>query len=165
MKVLAPALQLWQVGFRPMRMEMECEVVMCVTQDAITVSVKACTWCSGGLLEYDKFCRWCGQRQPTQVRTSGPLSAAQTVASSNGLSPYTTSELERAGEQGTIYSRVSGPLVSAIVASVSANSSQACGRFVKRAVFVLISIPIWLMIILLSPFDAYAAAKNLLREN
>jgi hypothetical protein len=29
----------------------------------------------------------------------------------------------------------------------------------------LISLPIWLMIVLLSPLDAYAAAKNLLRES
>ena len=146
-------------------MEMECEVVMCVTQDAITVTVKACTSCSGGLLEYDNFCRWCGQRQPGPIEISSQLSAAQPVTASSSLSPFTTSALERAGAQGTMYSRVSGPLVSAIVASVSANSSQMCSRFVKKAVFVLISIPIWLIIILLSPLDAYAAAKNLLREN
>jgi hypothetical protein len=144
---------------------MECEVVMCVTQNAITVLVKACTSCSGGLLEYDKFCRWCGERQPSLIKTSNQLSAAQTVTASNSLSPYTTSALDRAGAQGTIYSRVSGPLVSAIVAGVSANSPQVCSRVVKRAVFALISIPIWLIIILLSPLDAYAATKNLLREN
>ena len=144
---------------------MECEVAMCVTQDAITVMVKACTSCSGGLLEYDKFCRWCGERQPGQIKTSSQLSAAQTVSASSGLSPFTTSTLEPLGAQATIYSRVSGPLVSAIVASVSANSPQVCSRFVKNAIFALISIPIWLIIILLSPLDAYAAAKNLLREN
>jgi hypothetical protein len=81
------------------------------------------------------------------------------------LSPYTTSALERAGAKAGLYRRVSGPLVSAVVAGVSANSPQSYGRFMKRAILALISIPIWLIIVLLSPLDAYAAAKNLLREN
>jgi hypothetical protein len=35
-----------------------------------------------------------------------------------------------------------------------------CSRLVKKAIFALISIPIWVIIVLLSPFDAYAAAKS-----
>jgi hypothetical protein len=138
---------------------------MSVTQDAKTVMVKACAWCSGGLLEYDKFCRWCGEHQPDLVSTSSRLSAAQIVTASSSLSPYTTSALEREEAQAAIYRRVSGPLVSAIVAGVSTESLHMCSRLMKKAVFALISIPIWMIIILLSPFDAYAAAKSLLREN
>ena len=144
---------------------MEDEIIMFVTQDAKTVTVKACAWCSGGLLEYDRFCRWCGGRQPNLVSTSSRLREAQTVTTSGSLPPYTTSALEREDAQEAIYRRVSGPLVSAIVAGVSTQSPQMCSRLVKKAVFALISIPIWMIIVLLSPFDAYAAAKSLLREN
>ncbi|HEX8186417.1 MAG TPA: hypothetical protein VF747_16750, partial [Blastocatellia bacterium] len=119
----------------------------------------------GGLLEYDKFCRWCGERQSCLLEISSQLSAAQTVTASNSAPPCITSGLHRAGAQEPIYSHVSGPLVSAIVAGVSANSPRAYGRLAKMTVFALISIPIWLIIILLSPLDTYAAAKNLLREN
>jgi hypothetical protein len=173
-------------------MGMECEVVMCVTQDAKTVAVKACFNCSGGLLEYDKFCRWCGERQPElrqpevcepelreselwEVRLTkaarefdeakSAYAAKSTGSSSSSRFLYATSELERVVERSGIYRRVSGPLVSAVVSGVSANSPQVSNRFTQRAVFALISIPIWLIIVLLSPFDAYAAAKNLSREN
>jgi hypothetical protein len=137
---------------------------MGVTQEAKTIAVKACALCSGGLLEYDRFCRWCGVRQPGRMSVSGEAGAEHLTDSMN-LSPYTTSALERADSNAGLYRRVSGPLVSAVVASVSANSPQVCGRFMKRAILALISVPIWMIIVLLSPLDAYAAAKNLLREN
>lgn len=137
---------------------------MGVMQEARTIAVKACALCSGGLLEYDRFCRWCGVRQPERMSASGKAGAEHSTDSIN-LSPYTTSALERAEAQAGLYRRVSGPLVSAVVAGVSASSPQVCGRFMKRAILALISVPIWLIIILLSPLDAYAAAKNLLREN
>lgn len=79
---------------------------------------------------------------------------------SKGLSPYTTSALD---QQAGLLNRVSGPLVSAVIASVSAGSPDSQSQVVKRAILALISIPIWLIIVLLSPLDAYSAAKNLLR--
>lgn len=139
---------------------------MGVTQEARTIAVKACALCSGGLLECDRFCRWCGVRQPDRMAAGGESSARQLTDSALvNLSPYTTSALEREGAKSGLYRRVSGPLVSAVVAGVSANSPQSCSRFMKRAILALISFPIWLIIILLSPLDAYAAAKNLLRES
>jgi hypothetical protein len=33
-------------------------------------------------------------------------------------------------------------------------------RFLRSVIQALVSIPIWLIFVLLSPFDAYAAAKN-----
>ena len=135
------------------------------TREAKTVAVKACAACCGGLLEYDKFCRWCGARQPDLLLTLDEASdlELQLSASSDSL-PLTTSRLE-VGAQSNLYRRVSGPLVSAVVAGVSANTqARRLSPFVSRSILALISIPIWLIIILLSPFDAYAAAKNLLRE-
>jgi hypothetical protein len=76
---------------------------------------------------------------------------------------YTTSLLVRA--KSNLYHRVSGPLVSAVIAGVASGELHDQGRWMRRAMLALISLPIWLMIVLLSPLDAYAAAKNLLREN
>ncbi|HKP85334.1 MAG TPA: hypothetical protein VJZ26_04510 [Blastocatellia bacterium] len=137
-------------------------------QDSITVAVKACASCGGGLLEYDKFCRWCGVLQPgfatgERANNSASMNPSSRNLSSKGLSAYQTSALDQAGASSSLYHRVSGPLVSAVVAGVVAGSTQEQNQFVKRAILALISIPIWLIIVLLSPLDAYVAAKNLLR--
>jgi hypothetical protein len=69
------------------------------------------------------------------------------------------------GARRDLYHRVSGPLVEAVVANVASGQLGEQGRLMRRLMLALISLPIWLMIVLLSPLDAYAAAKNLLREN
>lgn len=144
---------------------MEREIVMSPMCDAITVAVKACSACSGGLLETDKFCRWCGAHQLDGVTDKQPASMPLSIsAASSQLARYTTSQLQPQGAGTNLYRRVSGPLVSAVIAGVSANASAEQSRWMKRAILALISIPIWLMIVLLSPLDAYAAAKNLSRE-
>ena len=119
-------------------------------QDARTVAVKACTGCNSGLLDRDKFCRWCGARQA--IPESGGLYAvAPTVA--------------LAGARTDVYRRVSGPLVNAVVSgALTTPSSDNQSAFIKRVILALISIPIWLIIVLLSPIDAYAAVKNLARQ-
>jgi len=145
---------------------MEREIVMSPICDAITVAVKACSTCSGGLLETDTFCRWCGAHQLDGVTGEQPISATLSIpAASSELARYTTSRLQPQGTDTNLYRRVSGPLVSAVIASVSANASPEQSRWMKKAILALISIPIWLMIVLLSPLDAYAAAKNLLKES
>lgn len=95
-----------------------------------TVAIKACRACESGLLESDKFCRWCGAAQG-----------------------YATARL---------YHPVSGPLVDAMVGAAPKNDSGLRqGSFTRRVILALISIPIWMIIILLSPLDAYASAKTL----
>ena len=131
---------------------MECQVAMFNSHDAVTVAVKACASCNGGLLEFDKFCRWCGTRQLDLALNR----ASSTDPAADERSPYTTSALANP-------SALSGLRVSAVLASESAVSQDEQSRFVKRAILALISIPIWLIIVLLSPLDAYAAAKNLVR--
>ena len=144
------------------------EVVMLDAQETRTVAVKACPSCSGGLLEYDKFCRWCGAHQldfatGEKLTNSAAMNLSSMNLSSKGLSAYRTSALDQSGASPSLYRRVSGPLVSAVVAGVVSGSTQEQNQFVKRAILALISIPIWLIIVLLSPLDAYVAAKNLLR--
>ncbi|HET8674791.1 MAG TPA: hypothetical protein VFO63_03305 [Blastocatellia bacterium] len=132
-------------------------------QLAETVTVKACNACRGGLLERDKFCRWCGSPQTHSLD-------CQDQRSSLSLSPYTTSALNQVAlNQAALasrpYGRVSGPLVRALVESVSGGrSTEPAGRVVRSIVQALVSIPIWLMIVLLSPIDAYVAAKSISRQ-
>ena len=130
-------------------------------QNAVTVPVKACAACGGQLLASDRFCRWCGDAQADAA--SGVLAVAVHPASDQLAAPrYTTTLL--VGAKSNLYHRVSGPLVNAVVASVASGELGEQGRWVRRAMLALISLPIWLMIILLSPLDALAAAKNVLRE-
>ncbi|HLG14377.1 MAG TPA: hypothetical protein VJH03_07730 [Blastocatellia bacterium] len=112
-------------------------------------------------MERDKYCRWCGVAQPS---TSGEMDEALVPIQPSAY--YTTSPLQPMSlviDAGSGRA-VSGPLVKAVIAAVSGPSSARIrGRFLKSAVMALISVPIWLMIVLLSPLDAYAAAKAVSR--
>lgn len=125
-----------------------------------TVAVKACSTCYAGLLERDRFCRWCGAYQ--RARNLAPLEAANDIAvavipETSVFAPATRAE---------VYRRVSGPLVNAVVTgALSGETRENQSRFIKRVTLALISIPIWLIIVLLSPLDAYAAVKNLARQS
>lgn len=134
-------------------------------QEARTVAVKACTGCNSGLLEHDNFCRWCGARQPGPENV-GPTRALATPIGSDSRSSqlFATVALTNEARSG-VYRRVSGPLVSAVVTgALSAPSTENQSAFIKRVILALISIPIWLIIVLLSPLDAYAAVKNMARQ-
>lgn len=131
-------------------------------QDARTAAVKACAACSGQLLESDRFCRWCGEVQPDAASAAG-CPAKDPASDQLAVARYTTSLLVE--KRSNLYHRVSGPLVSAVVAGVASGELHDQSRWMRRCLLALISLPIWLMIVLLSPLDAYAAAKNLLREN
>lgn len=116
-----------------------------------TVAIKPCAACGSGLLEFDRFCRVCGARQPD------PGDALGEVA-------YRTSRLA-AGAHGQVYHRVSAPLVQAVLTGALAGQSMDNeNAVIKRVMLTLISIPVWLIIVLLSPLDAYAAVRNLARQ-
>lgn len=134
-------------------------------EEARTVAVKACASCASGLLERDKFCRRCGVRQPGQE--SSGLDPAQGTPAGAGASssPLCATVAIGNGARSGVYHRISGPLVSAVVTgALPAPSPENQSPFVKRMILALISIPIWLIIVLLSPLDAYAAVKNLARQ-
>lgn len=119
-----------------------------------TIAIKPCGTCGAGLVEESKFCRLCGARQtsgsPSQVSISSHRAEAEP------LGPYATTPLS----QQRLYHPVSGPLVSAVVAGVPARGPHSpASSFSKRMLLALMAIPIWVMIILLSPLDAYASAK------
>lgn len=134
-------------------------------QEARTVAVKACTECGSGLLERDKFCRWCGARQPGPESLGLNRVEATPIGEGVSGSPLCATVEIATGARSGVYHRISGPLVSAVVTgALSVPSTENQSAFIKRVILALISIPIWLIIVLLSPLDAYAAVKNLARQ-
>ena len=119
-----------------------------------TVAIKQCHACGSGLLEPDRFCRRCGVHQPDQG----------TIAASRERAPYKTFPLVT-NPRVEPYRRVSAPLVDLVVSSALAGHSiDSESPVLKRVILALISIPVWLIIVLLSPLDAYAAVRNLARQ-
>jgi hypothetical protein len=130
--------------------------------DIKTALVKACENCKAGILERDKFCRWCGSLQSAMATTCN-LAAESFAIFSREPSRYLTTELEPLRSTDGLH-RVSGPLVSAVVATLSTGAaSQPRTSLFGRALTALLSFPLWLIIVFLSPLDAYAAAKSLSR--
>lgn len=135
---------------------------MTETDEIRTAAIKACENCAAGILDRDKFCRWCGALQ--SAMTSGlAATAGSRPLGVREPSRYLTTELTQVASKTSLH-RVSGPLVSAVVATLATGPASKPRRSLfAAAVAALLSVPLWLMIVLLSPLDAYAAAKNLSR--
>jgi hypothetical protein len=123
-----------------------------------TAGLKSCNNCSRELREGDKFCRRCGANQQGRSRAeSSDATPGATVAESK----YKTSRLPEADD----CHRFSGSLMKSLVGSVSIRTSRINNRLARLAVSMLAAAPLWLMIVLLSPFDAYVAARSIADEN
>lgn len=121
-------------------------------EPTITLAIKPCSDCGAGLTGDSRFCRWCGARLMGDDDQTERLSAAAVATSAS----YKTTPLS----QPNRYHPVSGPLVRAVAAGVPTRTSiTPAGGLTKRMLLTLMAIPIWVMIILLSPIDAYASAK------
>jgi hypothetical protein len=138
-------------------------------QESETIAIMGCKTCGAGMPQSDRFCRLCGAGQTDSLFPSASLSASLSnqerpvkLASSDSLecsrppADYAT----RAMPTRAVYGPLSGPLVTAVADGLSANLAlRFLDHRVKRILLVLISVPIWLMIVLLSPLDTYAAVK------
>lgn len=130
---------------------------MCEPDQAITVAISPCIACGAGLLEGSNFCRSCGGRQLIQCGSTPAM--RDTIKEVSAQTSCAENKTTRVSEP-ILYHPVSGPLVRAVATGVSAGSSHSPTReFSKRLLLALMAIPIWVMIILLSPLDAYASAK------
>ena len=116
-----------------------------------TVGLTQCHTCGAELLESDKFCRRCGVNQSL---CTAPLTV---VAGHSGRFKYETRPLPGSANRGGSFS---GTLVNFVTQSVSERTS-GCGanRWTMRLVGALVMAPLWVMIVLLAPLDAYVAAK------
>ncbi len=116
-----------------------------------TVGLMQCHTCGAELRERDKFCRRCGVSQRLRPRPS------TVVAGCSGQSEYETRLLPGAKNRGGSFS---GTLVNFVTQSVSERTScYGANRWTMRLVGALVIVQLWLMIALLSPLDAYVAAK------
>jgi len=109
-----------------------------------TVDLRLCRVCLAELRDHDKFCRHCGARQTGAIAPTANTSP----------SAYATSRL-----QADTFNSVSASLLNAIAADAQAGTAQLDSPCARRAVSALIAVPLWLMIVLLLPIDAYATAK------
>jgi RNA polymerase subunit RPABC4/transcription elongation factor Spt4 len=131
-------------------------------QQAKTVAVKACFACASGILESDKFCRWCGAQQIPFAHSD--FTSLISTAAAFEASTYRTSVLA-SGAREDVYRKVSAPLVNAVVSGALAGPAiEKRSPALTRVILGLISVPVWLIIVLLSPIDAYAAVRNLARQ-
>jgi hypothetical protein len=130
-------------------------------EDAIQTSViKVCGACGLDLLGRDKFCRHCGIKQPAADGITTRVVALSGVATSNLVFPPPAARTSPLSEADN-YHKVSGPLMGAVAMRIASHASgKPHGRFARRALSALISVTVWLMIVLLSPLDAYFAAKD-----
>jgi hypothetical protein len=145
------------------------------TQQAVTVAIRPCHSCGGGVPESDRFCRLCGENQlvlstvtieaapqPCDAQHDIPrycrfdsASMPGTVTSGTGISGTGTSG---AVDAGPLNHPISGPVIWAL-STTGGGLARVYDPRMKRVVSVLISVPVWLIILLLSPLDAYAAAR------
>jgi hypothetical protein len=129
------------------------EIVMLNIQTKETVAFKQCPICFGELLEQDRFCRHCGVNQND---------SCVTAALTSDLSGYETKPLR---ENKAIYQSLSGALINIVAQGISAKSfSYHAGRGLTRLIAVIATIPIWLLIVLLAPVEAYSAAKTITKQ-
>jgi len=110
-----------------------------------------CEVCMAERRERDKFCRRCGARLDASDGAQS-VSAAPSLARATFSLPQDISPL------------VSGRLVAAALSGISTQGAPSHNRLFKWLISALLSIPIWLIIVLLSPLDAYTTAKTISKQ-
>jgi hypothetical protein len=121
---------------------------MLAAHEIETAPLKQCESCQAELLARDKFCRRCGLRQVDGYATSTNLTYP---------AQYETKALSSRTESFPSYS---GQLIKLVAKSLSEReTTEGSSRALRRLVCTLITIPIWMLIVMLSPLDAVAAAK------
>ncbi len=121
-----------------------------------TVGLMQCHSCGAELRERDKFCRQCGISQRLRP-------APSTVAAGRGGQFEYETRLLPVGRNRS--GSFSGVLVNLVTESVAEGTSRhGANRWTMRLVGALAIVPLWLMITLLSPLDAYVAAKAIAKQ-
>jgi len=140
---------------------------MVKTSSVITVDIKQCLGCQLVIRNHDKFCRHCGIKQEDAVskplKKTGEIDAPKTPSGDLPANPpveaYSTKPLMGAAAAPR---PASGPLLQAIVKGITAGTEKiGNNKITQQSLLVLMSIPIWLIIVLLSPVDAWLATKTI----
>ena len=128
------------------------------------VAVVFCARCSAPQRETDRFCRYCGISR----------SLADTMTSEIG-GTVTDRELASASRPKYDTQPLSGPTheissyTNPIIRVVTEELDQLPGSvrnspWAMRVISTLIAIPIWLIIVVLSPINAYVAVRSIARQ-
>ncbi len=118
-----------------------------------------CLQCEAVIHEHDRYCRHCGidLYEHAEPQATADLRFRQkTRALGDRASAYATVPFAQNGRRP-----ISGPLVKLLTTELTTPDHK---RFAQRAMLVLIAFPIWLLMILLSPLDAYAAVKGITKQ-
>ncbi|MCI0664759.1 MAG: zinc ribbon domain-containing protein [Acidobacteria bacterium] len=127
-----------------------------------TIGLNKCMTCGAEQNDRDKFCRRCGARQSSSIDRSSKTTSGISSGYIDKYSGYNTRTfpLNRTERRSC-----SDQLVSIVTQELSERTSSIrANRWVMHLVSVLVTAPLWLMIVLLSPLDAYLAAKNIAKH-
>jgi hypothetical protein len=121
-----------------------------------TASFKLCPACDAELRKAtDNYCRRCGARPNTITGRLFDSHRTLSGARRTNLLPPETAD----------FRQVSGTLVKIVTAGTSASTSANLNnRYARSLLLTLLSIPICLMMVLLAPLDAFAAAKSIIHN-
>src|SRR4030095_14724450 len=125
-------------------------------EECETAGFKLCPACSAELRKAtDKYCRRCGARQkPVTGGLYNPQQTSSVTRLTKSLPPETAD-----------FRQVSSPLVKIVTAGMSASTSAKLNnRYARSLMLTMLSIPICLMMVLLAPLDAFAAAKGIVHN-
>jgi hypothetical protein len=125
-------------------------------EECETAGLKFCPACRAELRKAtDNYCRRCGARQKT---VTGGLDNAQQTSSVTRRTKFLPPETAD-------FRQVSSPLVKIVTAGVSASTSANLNnRYARSLMLTMLSIPICLMMVLLAPLDAFAAARGIVHH-
>jgi hypothetical protein len=133
-------------------------------ETAETTDFKRCQACGAAQKERDKFCRHCGVSQSRRLEQLNCMTGriADNLDGGAGRSGCETSSLTG---RGILRRSYSGKLVGIVTQELSEHTSSfRANRWAMLLISLLVAAPLWLMIVLLSPLDAYVAAKDLAKQ-
>ncbi|HEY6399861.1 MAG TPA: hypothetical protein VI479_00540 [Blastocatellia bacterium] len=133
---------------------------MCAPEIEETRGFNHCQGCGAAQIDRDKFCRRCGVSQSRGVGLSNYKTDSGAVAAvAHG---YATAPLSGGAAPRRPYS---GQLINIMTQQLSEQTASFhANRRAMLLIGILVAAPLWLMIVLLSPLDAYVAAKDLAKQ-
>src|SRR5262245_23778358 len=137
---------------------------MFAPETAETTGLKQCQACGAAQNERDKFCRRCGVSQSRRVESMNYITGNVAGAVAE-RADRTCCETRPLPASGSLRKSYSSPLVNRVTRKLSVQTtSLRANRWAMLLISALVAAPLWLMIVLLSPLDAYVAAKDLAKQ-
>jgi hypothetical protein len=131
------------------------------TQTTIA-DLKTCGACRTLVSASHNFCRICGARQ------AHPDAATVRLDNDSNKTPLTRGQNSNNSIQmlasGTFRPVSSSVLKSVVTTQLTRSTSRIRNRATRNAVAAAITVPLWLMIVLLSPLDALQASKKVVQQ-